>query len=89
MVISRGATPVKLLVPAMQRFPTPGTSGGSVWVTRHRPKIDRMACPWLIRRFVDPRAQFLFVAPGEVAGVAEKFDATPFDVEECVLEPSW
>jgi len=54
----------------------------SLWVTRHRPKVDRIACPWLIRRFVDPAARFLFVAPGEVAGVAERFDATPFDVEE-------
>lgn len=55
--------------------------GGTVWVTRHRPKIDRIACPWLIRRFVDPRAKFLFVAPSEVGAVAEKFNAIPFDVE--------
>lgn len=52
------------------------------WVTRHRPKIDRIACPWLIRRFVDPDAQFLFVAPSEVADVASRFSATPFDVED-------
>ncbi|SFR51184.1 chromate resistance protein ChrB domain-containing protein [Litoreibacter janthinus] len=52
-----------------------------LWVTRHRPKIDRIACPWLIRRFVDPMAQFLFVPPAEVLNVAEKFDATPFDVD--------
>ena len=54
----------------------------TVWVTRSRPKIDRLACPWLIRRFVDPHAVFLFVAPTEVAAVAEKFNATPFDVED-------
>ncbi len=71
----------EMLVPAA-RIPAPGPQGGSVWVTRHRPKIDRMACPWLIRRFVDPAARFLFVAPGEVLAVAEKFDATPFDVED-------
>ncbi len=53
----------------------------TVWVTRARPKIDRIACPWLIRRFVDPRAVFLFVAPSEVQAVAERFGATPFDVE--------
>ena len=64
------------------KIPEPGAEGGTVWVTRHRPKIDRMACPWLIRRFIDPRAQFLFVAPAEVLGVAEKFNATPFDVED-------
>jgi hypothetical protein len=46
-----------------------------------RPKVDRIACPWLIRRFIDPRAVFLFVAPAEVEGVAERFVATPFDVE--------
>lgn len=51
------------------------------WVTRHRPKIDRIACPWLIRRFVDPGAEFLFVPPSDVLAVAEKFDATPFDIE--------
>jgi len=55
--------------------------GRTVWVTRHRPKIDRIACPWLIQRFVDPSARFLFVPPQDVELVAEKFAATPFDVE--------
>lgn len=54
-----------------------------LWVTRQRPKIDRIACPWLIRRFVDPAAKFLFVAPSEVLDVARYFDAIPFDVEGC------
>lgn len=53
----------------------------TLWVTRHRPKIDRIACPWLIRRFVDRRARFLFVSPDEVTGVAERYGAVPFDVE--------
>ena len=52
-----------------------------LWVTRHRPKIDRIACPWLIRRFIDPTARFLFVAPAEVPAVAQLFHATPFDIE--------
>jgi len=52
----------------------------SLWVTRHRPKIDRIACPWLIRRFVDPRAEILYVAPDQVLAVAERFNAVPFDV---------
>lgn len=56
---------------------------GHLWVTRHRPKIDRIACPWLIRRFIDPAARFLFVAPSEVQAVAERFAATPFDIEGC------
>lgn len=56
-------------------------AGRTLWVTRARPKVDRIACPWLIRRFVDPSAVFLFVAPSEVAAVAERFGATPFDIE--------
>lgn len=52
----------------------------SRWVTRHRPKIDRIACPWLIRRFVDVNAEFLFVPPSDVDDVAEKFGATDFDM---------
>ena len=55
--------------------------GSTLWVTRHRPKIDRIACPWLIRRFVDPEARILFVSPAEIGGVAERYGATPFDVE--------
>ena len=71
----------QLLVPAA-KIPTPNRDGRTVWVTRHRPKIDRIACPWLIRRFVDRDAQFLFVAPSEVSDVAERFQATPFDIED-------
>lgn len=62
-------------------LPPRDAKGRTVWVTRHRPKIDRIACPWLIRRFIDPRARFLFVPPQDVELVAEKFSATPFDVE--------
>lgn len=54
----------------------------SLWVTRLRPKIDRIACPWLIRRFVDPKAKFLFVESSEVVNVADRFDAIPFDIED-------
>jgi rhodanese-related sulfurtransferase len=62
-------------------LPPRDAEGRTVWVTRARPKVDRIACPWLIRRFVDPQAVFLFVAPADVAGVAERFGAAPFDVE--------
>ena len=68
------------LVPA-QRIPERDGEGRTIWVTRARPKIDRIACPWLIRRFIDPAAVFFFVAPAEVPGVADRFGATPFDVE--------
>lgn len=53
----------------------------SFWVTRRRPKIDRVACPWLIRRFLDPDAVILFVDPPEVANVAHETGAIPFDIE--------
>lgn len=56
--------------------------GRTVWVTRSRPKVDRIACPWLIRRFIDPRAVFLYVAPAEVANVAALYCGMPFDVED-------
>ncbi|MDP3601763.1 MAG: sulfurtransferase/chromate resistance protein [Bosea sp. (in: a-proteobacteria)] len=62
-------------------LPPRDAGGRSVWVTRTRPKVDRIACPWLIRRFVDRHAVFLFVSPSEVAAVAERFAATPFDIE--------
>ena len=62
-------------------LPARDAAGRTVWVTRARPKVDRIACPWLIRRFVDPSAVFLFVAPPEVPGVADRFGATPFDVD--------
>ena len=50
------------------------------WVTRERPKVDRIACPWLIKRFVDPAAEFLYVPGDRVLAVAEREGATPFDV---------
>ncbi len=62
-------------------IPVAALPGSRLWVTRHRPKIDRIACPWLIRRFVDPAARFLFVPPPEVEAVAARFSATPFDIE--------
>jgi rhodanese-related sulfurtransferase len=63
------------------KLPPRDEQGRTVWVTRTRPKVDRIACPWLIRRFIDPSAVFLFVAPSEVTGVAERFKATPFDID--------
>ena len=51
------------------------------WITRERVKVDRVACPWLIKKFVDPKAEFLFVPADQVLEVAEREAATPFDVE--------
>lgn len=50
------------------------------WITRERPKIDRIACPWLIKRFIDPGAEIVFVPAEDVIRVAEQIGATPFDI---------
>jgi rhodanese-related sulfurtransferase len=71
----------RLPVVPFAKIPPVDRQGRTVWVTRTRPKIDRIACPWLIRRFVDPRAVFLFVAPPDVVAVAERFGGVPFDIE--------
>jgi rhodanese-related sulfurtransferase len=71
----------KLPLVSASKLPARDAQGHTVWVTRARPKVDRIACPWLIRRFIDPNAVFLFVAPSEVVGVGERFDAVPFDIE--------
>jgi rhodanese-related sulfurtransferase len=53
----------------------------SLWVTRRRPKIDRVACPWLIRRLIDPQARILYVDPDQVLEAAKETSAIPFDIE--------
>jgi hypothetical protein len=55
------------------------------WITRERVKVDRVACPWLIRKFVDPQAEFLFVPADQVMAVAEREGATPYDVPNVEL----
>lgn len=50
------------------------------WITRERPRIDRIACPWLIRRFIDPGAEFDYVPKDQVVAAAEKRDAVPYDI---------
>jgi hypothetical protein len=51
------------------------------WITRERVKVDRVACPWLIKKFVDPAAEFLFVPADQVIALAEREGATPYDVK--------
>jgi rhodanese-related sulfurtransferase len=60
-----------------KRGPIPGK-----WVTRERPKVDRIACPWLIRRFIDPEAEFLYVPSAKVRDVAKETGATPYDIAD-------
>jgi hypothetical protein len=55
------------------------------WITREHVHVDRVACPWLIRKFVDPKAEFLFVPADQVAAVAQREGATPFDVSGAEL----
>src|SRR5207247_8552310 len=55
------------------------------WITREKVKVDRVACPWLIRNFIDPQAEFIFVPANLVAATARLLDATPFDIEGCEL----
>ncbi len=52
------------------------------WVTRERPKIDRIACPWLVRRFIDPEAEFLYVAAADVRRIAAEREAAPYDIPD-------
>ena len=66
----------------LERF---APSRPSLWVTRRRPKIDRVACPWLVRRFIDAQARFLFVDPAFVPAVAQETGAVPFDIESVEL----
>lgn len=65
----------------MSALPKVPIGGGSCWVTRRRPKVDRIACPWFVKRFIDPDATFLFVDPDQVLAVAEEVGGTAFDIE--------
>ena len=69
-------------LPARRKIGTPGGK----WVTRERPKIDRIACPWLVRRFIDPDAEFLYVPADTVKQVAVERDAVPYDVPDVRLD---
>jgi rhodanese-related sulfurtransferase len=64
-------------LPTRQRLPL----STKEWVTREHPKIDRIACPWLISRFIDPEAQFIYVPAAEVTAFARKSGAVPYDIE--------
>ncbi len=55
------------------------------WITREHVKVDRVACPWLIKKFVDPQAEFLFAPAGQVMEIAAREEATPYDVKGVAL----
>jgi rhodanese-related sulfurtransferase len=58
-----------------------GAGSPAKWVTREHPKIDRIACPWLIRRFIDPRADFIYVPTKQVLAVAKETGGIPYDID--------
>jgi len=70
---------VERKLPTRRKVSRPG-SGPSRWVTRERPKIDRIACPWLIRRFIDPEAAFLYVPTERVFAAAAETGAVAYDI---------
>ena len=74
--------------PRVKKRPDLGVTGESVsrWVTRARPKIDRIACPWLVRRFIDPRAQFFYVPTNEVFAFAQANNAVAYDIPGAPIE---
>jgi len=55
------------------------------WITREKVKVDRVACPWLVKRFIDPQAEFIFVPAGQVESGAKELGAIPYDIEGCEL----
>lgn len=68
-----------------QTVPCMPSVRGTKWVTRERPKIDRVACPWLVARFIDPQAEFLYVPAKDVLRVAQETGATPYDIPDVEL----
>ncbi len=74
--------------PRVKKRPEFGVTGESVsrWVTRSRPKIDRIACPWLVRRFIDPRAEFFYVQTSEVFAFAHVNNAVAYDIPGAPIE---
>jgi rhodanese-related sulfurtransferase len=78
-------------LPLMRKRPDLGVTGErpSRWITRARPKIDRIACPWLVRRFIDPRAEFFYVPSDEVFAQARKLEAVPYDVADAPITHVW
>lgn len=77
--------------PRIRQRPDLGVPGPrpSRWVTRARPKVERIACPWLIRRFIDPQAEFFFAPRGNVLEEAKRLGAVPFDIPGVEISHHW
>ena len=78
-------------LPKIRKRPDLGVTGEapSRWITRERPKIDRIACPWLVRRFIDPQAQFFYVPTEQVFEQAKALQAVPYDIPGAPIEHAW
>ncbi|HSI23982.1 MAG TPA: chromate resistance protein ChrB domain-containing protein, partial [Methylophilaceae bacterium] len=80
-----------LPLPLVRKRPDLGVTGEkpSRWITRERPKIDRIACPWLVRRFIDPQAEFFYVPTAQVFEEAKRLGAVPYDIADAPITHAW
>ena len=78
-------------LPYLRKRPDLGVTGErpSRWITRERPKIDRIACPWLVRRFIDPQAEFFYVPTAQVFDEAKRLGAVPYDIADAPITHAW
>jgi rhodanese-related sulfurtransferase len=78
-------------LPRIRKRPDLGVTGerASRWITRARPKIDRIACPWLVQRFIDPRAEFFYVPTDEVMAEARRLAAVAYDIPGAPITHEW
>jgi len=78
-------------LPRLRKRPDLGVTGQkpSRWITRERPKIDRIACPWLVRRFIDPAAEFFYVPTPQVFDEAQRLGAVPYDIPGAPISHEW
>jgi rhodanese-related sulfurtransferase len=78
-------------LPVIRKRPDLGVTGvqPSRWITRERPKIDRIACPWLVKRFIDPRAEFFYVPTERVFDEAKRLAAVPYDIADAPITHVW
>ncbi len=78
-------------LPRLRKRPDLGVTGDqpSRWITRERPKIDRVACPWLIRRFIDREAEFFYAPTAQVFDEAQRLGAVPYDIPGAPIGHEW
>lgn len=85
LALERGLPPGHTRTPRVARPRDAASSAAMKWITREHPRVDRVACPWLIEKFVDKDAEFVYVPADRVIAEAKRLDATPFDVKDAEL----